>query len=445
MVPLRYAVALAASLFFGLAIVPDWGGFTYLAITWVICGMIAAGWLYRSAGAETSRRLPVRWVAPAVFGGVVALSAYTAWAPEPFRYAQRDWSLGRAALWGVFVLISTHGFSLRRLEARWVRALRFTAIAALVAQMGMQTIIASPAPEIDVWTVQQEGAAVLASGKNPFQDVRLKDIGPRTANDVPYVYPPLHLYVSAASWALLGDVRYAMVLALVLAGFATRALAVRASGGTFPAILEDAPALLIWCTPKGPFILEQGWIDPVPLFWFSALLLLWHRPWVAAVLAGLVVGGKQTMLLVVVPVGLALGFTLPQWVLAGAVTLGPLMPWLLWDFRAWKHSNFDFLSALPVRDGALTLVTWAKRRLHLTLPPVTAFISAALVIGWHAWRRRTGRDRAAIASLAAMTCFFVFNKWAFANYYFTLLGLAALTAAASLLPQDEVTAAAPPP
>jgi hypothetical protein len=368
----------------------------------------------------------------------------------PLLYPKGDWHLGRGAQWALCAVIASYAVSGFRRETSWVRAARFAVIVGLVTTVGAQTIVTSPSPEIDVWTVQQEGAATLAAGKNPFQAVHLKDTGPRTADDVPYVYPPLHLYVSTTAWALLGDVRYAMLLAVILVGLATRWLAVRASAGRFPPILEDAPALLIWCTPRLPFILEQGWIDPVPLLWFSALLLAWHRPWLAAVLSGLVVGAKQTMLLVVLPVGLALGFTLPQWLLAGAVVLVPLAPWLAWDFRAWKHANFDFLNALPQREDGLTIATWAQRRLHLTIPPVMGFVSAALVVGLAAWRKRKGLDRAAVTALTAMTCFFVFNKWAFANYYFTLLGLAALAAATSLgeptrPAEPELSSASPPP
>lgn len=444
-VPLRYAAALVASVLFGLAIVPDWGTYSDAAVTWVILGVLVVGALFWTTRQEESPPLPLRITAPAVWAGVLVLAAYAAWAPDPLLYPVGSWALGRAAQWGVFATIWSYGPTLVRPEARWGRHLRFAVLAALVAFMGVQTIRTSPAPQIDVWTVQQEGAAVFLSGKNPFQDVRLADTGPRTATDVPYVYPPLQLYVSTAAWALFGDVRYASLLALILLGLATRALAVKTSGGTLPALLEDAPALFIWCTPKLAFILEQAWIDPIQLFWCSALLLAWRRPWAVAVLAGFVLGAKQTMALVVLPVGLALGFTLRQWLLAGAVALLPMLPWLLWDFRAWKHANFDFLNALPLREDALTVVTWARQRLHLRIPWVVGFIAAALIVARAGWRGRQGIGRATITALTAMTLFFTFNKWAFANYYFTLLGLAALAAAASLTPREPLSEAAPPP
>jgi hypothetical protein len=42
-----------------------------------------------------------------------------------------------------------------------------------------------------------------------------------------------------------------------------------------------------------------------------------------------------------------------------------------------------------------------------------------------------------VALATTYTVFFVFNKWAFANYYFTLMALSALAAAAALDRLDE--------
>jgi hypothetical protein len=150
-----------------------------------------------------------------------------------------------------------------------------------------------------------------------------------------------------------------------------------------------------------------------------------------AALAGLVLGAKQTMMFLVAPVGLSARLQVRHWLLVGLVGLLPLVPWLVWDFAAYKHANFDFLNALPVRDEALTVVTWARRRLGLHVPYVLGFVGALLAIAIAARRGRQPLGPTAITALTAMTLLFTFNKWAFANYYFTLLSLAALAAAAS--------------
>lgn len=151
-----------------------------------------------------------------------------------------------------------------------------------------------------------------------------------------------------------------------------------------------------------------------------------------AVLVGLVVGAKQTMLLFAGLIGLGLRFNWKQWLVAGSVGLFTFLPWMIWDFKAWKFANFDFLNALPVRQDALTYITWVRRKFNVEIPYVLAFPGAFLVAGLAAWKSDKSLGRLAMAAVAAMTVFFVINKWAFANYYFTLLGLSAIAAAASL-------------
>lgn len=418
---------------FGLAILPSWGGYSDPAVTWVILGLIVVCVLFWSIGIHSDRGLPAQVIAPLTWAGVLWLGSGPMWFPQPALYITGDFALGQSARWGLWAMVLTYGLALEQPEPRWLRNVRFTVIAGMVGVLGAAMISASPEPIIDVWTVQQKGAEIFVGGGNPFQDVHLKDTGPRTAEDVPYVYPPLHLYVSSVVWKLLGDVRFGAVLALILLGFAARALGRKVrEGEPLPAVIEDAPALFVWCTPMLPFIIEQGWIDPLQVCWCSALFLAWGRPWLMSLLAGLVLGAKQTMMFLVAPVGLSARLKVQHWVLVGVVGLIPLLPWLIWDFHAYKHANFDFLSALPVRDDALTVVTWAQRRLHLHIPYVIGFIGAFGAIGLAAWRGKQPIGSAAITALTAMTLLFTFNKWAFANYYFTLLSLAAIAAAASL-------------
>jgi hypothetical protein len=333
-------------------------------------------------------------------------------------------------------------------EPRWVRNVRFTFVAVCIALAGIDTYATSPTPRIDVWTVQQQGASAFWEGKNPFVEVHQGDTGPRSANDVPYVYPPMQVYVTAIAWKLKGDVRFAILAAALLLGFSVRALAGRFGAKKLPAIIEDAPALFIWCTPKFFFILEQAWVDPVQLFWCSALVLAaaWNRPWLTAVLAGLVVGAKQTMLLFAGLIGLGLRFNLRQWIVAGSVALSTFLPYMIWDFKAWKHANFDFLNALPVRPDALTYITWVRRKFNVEIPYALAFPGAFGVALLAAWKGKRSLGGLTMAAVATLTVFFVINKWAFANYYFALAGLSALAAAAALgeAPALEETPATKP-
>lgn len=433
-VPVGAAAALLASFLFGWAITPSRGAYSDPAMTFVVLGTIVVGWRYMVDFKGRLDTIPARVLAPLAWGSVLAM-AFTAYNDgELIIYPVKFWEQGRKAQgWMLLALVGYLPSMLKWGEARWLRHLRFAFVAACIAVAGHDTYKTSPTPRIDVWTVQQAGAAALLEGKNPFQEVHMGDTGPRTANDVPYVYPPMQLYVTAPAWKLTGDVRYTILTAALLLGFALRAIAKRFGADQLPAILEDAPALFVWTTPKFFFILEQAWVDPVQIAWISALVLAaaLNRPTLTAVLAGLVVGAKQTMLIVAGLYGFGLRFTKQQWLIAGGVAAATFLPWTLWDFGAWKHANFDFLNALPVRPDALTYITWVQRKFGVQIPYQLAFPASAIVLGLAAWKGPRTLGRITMAVLASMTVFFVINKWAFANYYFTLLGLSALAAAAS--------------
>ena len=453
-VPVGYAAGLLASFLFGWAITPSRGAYSDPAMTMVVLATIVVGWRYIVDFKARVDLIPARVIAPLAWGCCLAM-AFTAYNDaEIIIYPVKFWELGRRAQgWSLIALIAYLPSMLKWLEPRWARHLRFAFVAGCIAVAGVDTYKTSPTPQIDVWTVQQQGASVFFEGKNPFVEVHAGDTGPRSANDVPYVYPPMQLYVTSIAWKLTSDIRYAILAAAILLGFAVRAIGTRFGAKELPAILEDAPPLFIWLTPKFFFILEQAWVDPVQIFWCSVLILVaaYNRPWATAVLVGLVVGAKQTMLLFAGLIGLGLRFTWKQWIVAGSVGLATYLPWIIWDFKAWKFANFDFLNALPVRQDALTYITWVRRKFNVEIPYVLAFPGAFLVAGLAAWKGGKSLGRLTMAAVAAMTVFFVINKWAFANYYFTLLGLSALAAAAALgepqpaaqKPAEAVTAALP--
>jgi hypothetical protein len=434
-IPVGYAAALLASFLFGWAITPSRGAYSDPAMTMVVLGTIVVGWRSIVDFRKRLDLVPARVLAPLAWGCCLAM-AFTAYNDaEIIIYPVKFWEAGRKAQgWLLVALIAYLPSMLKWKEPRWARHLRFGVVALCIFVAGRDTYATSPTPYIDVWTVQQQGATALLDGKNPYQEVHVGDTGPRSASDVPYVYPPMQLYVTAPALKLFGDTRFTILGAALLLGFALRALATRFGGKELPAIIEDAPALFIWCTPKFFFILEQAWVDPVQICWCSLLILsaAWRKPWLTAVLAGLVVGAKQTMLLFAGLVGFGLRFGWRQWAVAGGVALSTFLPWMIWDFKAWKHANFDFLSALPVRPDALTYITWVRRKFNVEIPYVVAFPFAFALASVSAWKSKRTLGGVTMAAVATMTVFFVFNKWAFANYYFTLLGLSALSAAASL-------------
>ena len=108
--------------------------------------------------------------------------------------------------------------------------------------------------------------------------------------------------------------------------------------------------------------------------------------------------------------------------------------------KAWTAAAFQRPTEM-VRTIALPNLTNNAYGLQHTDPRICIVTGGIPIIDRHgtflgaigvaAWRGKQALGSTAITALTAMTLLFTFNKWAFANYYFTLLSLAALAAAAS--------------
>ncbi len=419
---------------FGWTIVYSRGAYSEPALVFVFMATLALmiRWstqLKRKVEPEAATSLaPLVWVASICM-------AWFSWNDtEAIIYPMAPFTRARfGQAMGIVVLLTYVPFLTGRWkEHRFLRLGRFALLAIALAIAGSGVIQSSPRPFIDVWTVQQGGAEAMSNGRNPYTAVAVKDTGPRDAADVPYVYPPMQMFLTLPSYLLGGDVRFTMLASLLLAGFALRFI-VQKSGRALPAVVEDGPALVIWTMPKLLFVLEQAWVDPVQvmLVCAAAAAVVTKRPILIAVAFGIVLTAKQTMFWTVGLAGILLGFTRRQWVIVAGVGAASLIPFALADFKQLKHSLLDFVSALPDRPDALTFNIWLARKSGWMLPTALAFPFAAMVAGVSAWRMPRTLQHWALATLATYTIFFVFNKWAFANYYFTLGGLAALAAAAA--------------
>ena len=432
--PSGFAALLLGTFFFSTAITFNRGAYAEGALTLVLGGLgilVFCSLDSGRAGVVVERnprlQLGIVWV------GLLALT-FQAINDEVLIYPIRPWVLGRKMqLVMLGLLISYLPFlSGRWRESRWVRWTRFAAFTIAIAVAGTDAINASPSPRIDVWTVQQSGAAELKAGHNPYKAVAVHDTGPRVGDDVPYVYPPVQLYVTLPAYALTGDVRYAMLAAIVLAGLGLRYITGRARA-ELPSVAEDAPALFLWLMPKLFFILEQSWVDPVQVMFIVLTLAAYvgNRRWLAAVLLGFVFASKQTMFWAVGLTGVVLRFDRRQWATTLTVGAALVLPFAVLDFRALKHANFDFLNQLPSRSDALTFNSWYLRTFGSEMSKSVGFGLAALSTLYAMVRRRGSAARLGLAIATTYAFFFTFNKWAFANYYFLIASLTALAAAAS--------------
>lgn len=429
-----YGIALVSSFAIGLGIAISNGAYSLPAALCIAAALILLGvpWLRAVRGKRTPPGSDLR----ATLLAAAVLAIGMAWIgmndERLVLYAVRPWYIALAALGGLGTLVASYVPAIVRgtRENPLFCDARFAVALLLVLVGGFDAIHASPAPKVDVWELEQQGADVLARGDNPYTHVAVKNSAPtkEALPDVPYVYTPVQLYVTVPAKRLAGDVRYAMLVAIVIAGAAMRFVASRTMPNA-PAFARDAPALFYFLSPKLFFVIEQAWTEPVSVM-FAALVLaafVAKRPLATAVLLGLLFATKQTMIWIVPTAWLLLSLRPWQAATAFGVAGATALPFA-GNFHALKYALLDFQNLLPPRRDGLTLGTMLDDLFGFGLPGVLGFVFAAVACGVSAWRLK-GRPGAFVPAAAfTLLTFFFFNKWAFANYYFLTMGLAALAA-----------------
>lgn len=303
---------------------------------------------------------------------------------------------------------------------------------------------ASPEPHIDVFVYERHGAQALLAGRNPYAMTfpNIYGTGAYSAYGVGLVagdrllfgfpYPPLSLWLTTLGEALAGDPRYAQLAAMALAA----GLMVLTNGGWVSA----GAAALFLLSPAGFYVVEQAWTEPLLVLFFAvSVVCALHRPRALPFALGLLVVTKQYAVLLLpllpllVPTKTLLrrGFLVRMALSAAVVTV----PIALIDLPAFVHSTVALQFRQPFRpDSVSYLVLWTQRGYS---PPsaMWAFLAAAAAIALVLWRAPRTPAGFAAASAAVFLVFFAFNKQAFTNYYYFVIGVLCVAAAAARLPE----------
>ena len=332
-------------------------------------------------------------------------------------------------------------------ESRFVQM----ALLLLFVILAIGTVRANPTPHIDVWVFQQQGADELLHGRDPYA-MTFPDIYHSTlpghqqvygaglvVNDrlqFGFPYPPVSLILSTLGYAAAGDHRYAQVVALALAG-----LFIAFTGRGFLSTL--AMALLLF-TPRVFYVIEQAWTEPFVVMLLAATIFCAvHRSRWLPIALGLFLATKQYLIFAVPFTFFLLGpdWTWRRWfnllwqaaIAAAIVTL----PFALWNFHAFWKSTVTVQQLAPFRWDALSYIVWwgfhghgeqVKQPGYASLPSI---IAALLALAFSL--RRAPRTPAGFAAALALLSlgFFAFNKQAFCNYYFFVIGALSCAIAAT--------------
>lgn len=337
-------------------------------------------------------------------------------------------------------------------KSKQLRSWALAAILIVFLFLGIWMVHASPEPHIDVWVFERDAARALSHGQNPYA-MTFPDIYHSTLPGYPqqvygpglvvndrcqfgFPYPPVTLLFTTLGYVIAGDPRYAQVVALAVAG-----LFIAFSGRGRIAVL--AVALLLF-TPRVIFVLGRAWTEPFAVMLLAATIFFAVRQskWLPVAL-GLFLGTKQYLILAV-PLTF---FLLPPgrkwrdwiWLLieAGIVAAVVTLPFALWNVGAFWKSTVTAQQIAPFRWDALSFIVWwgfhghgdqVKLANYAVLPAAVASLIALALALWRSPRGPAGFA----ASLALLSlAFFAFNKQAFCNYYFFVIGAICCAIAAS--------------
>jgi hypothetical protein len=235
---------------------------------------------------------------------------------------------------------------------------------------------------------------------------------------------------------LLGDPRWLMLPMIPLAAVCLRGLA--RSAGASP-LRADLVTLAFATYPGLPWIVRESFVEPpIVLAFLGGLwaVICGHYAWAVA---GAVVflSIKQYTPPLLLPFWAA-GLGLRPIALALAMVLAIFLPFVIWSPGDFWWDTFANLLNMQPRPDATSFNGYLLVRFDTNLPGWLT-VGPPLVAGtyaiWHAWR---GADWRTVLRLTAgaYVVLFLFNKFAYANYYFLLQAM--------LLAVAGVTAAIPP-
>lgn len=306
--------------------------------------------------------------------------------------------------------------------------------------LGLWLLKASPAPFIDVWHWHHAGYDALAAGIDPY-GIQMPNVyghtqffAPGLADNthvfVGYPYPPVTMLLGWLGHLAKSDYRYFNLLAQLGA-----AAFIAASK---PGRVATLAAIVFLFTPRGLFVLEQGWTESTSALAIAATVccaVRWPRalPWVF----GLMLGVKQYFVFALPLLPLLLGTWKPRVLgkfLVKAAVLPALitLPFFFWDPGAFIQSVVVFQSKQPFRADALSVMAWLVQRGGPMLPLNLCFGLAGAAAGLSAWKSEKSPSAFSAALAFTLLFFFFFAKQAFTNYYYLILTCLCAAAGAAL-------------
>jgi hypothetical protein len=333
-----------------------------------------------------------------------------------------------------FILLGAAALLLIKSETFERPRVRLSLLAVLLVPhfvIGLSAIRDFANPNFDVYWCQMQSLEALLKGINPHTLTLAYRPGDEVNYPASYVfggrvhigfpYPPLSLLLALPGYLLGGDFRYSNLAATTLSGYFI--------AYARPSRLSFLAAALFLTTPCMLPVLESGWTEPYVVLMLSATVFCACRaprllPWAL----GLLFASKQYAAFA----GLAV-FLLPAetetlkgyaLLIGKALLLATLitLPLALWNVGGFISDVLSLQFQLPFRMDSLSYLVWFTYNTGVQPPAAVGFLLIAPAVALAAWRgARTPSGFAAAVSLIFLS-FFAFNKHAFINYYFFVIG-----------------------
>jgi hypothetical protein len=412
------------------------GFYDYSSLKWVTGALVLCAAGVACMRVRTRAVRPWQLAVSSVLTAGIAWQLFALYTAKPGFYldANPDYRLLKFCVGAEALMIALGVAGVRRAARIW-----FPAVLALNIGLGVWIVKASPDPWIDVVTVHRAAIEALMKHQDPyrisFENIYGDDAknfynpaaiaGRRIAFGYPY--PPVSLLFAVPGQVLLGDFRYAELAALIVAA----ALIGSVGSGVIPKLA----ACLLLTTPRGLFVLEQGWTEPIAIGLLAAtLFLMTRRPLASGWVGGLLIFAKQYLFLAG-PLFLryALGqrrrHVLPILAFAGLAAAAATLPFALWHPNSFMNNVIWLQTREPFRTDSLSYLSWAARDGwgQGSFWWAVGAACIAMVAGLVATPNTAAGFGASIAlySLAM----FAFGSKAFCNYYYFVIGALCCTAA----------------
>lgn len=285
------------------------------------------------------------------------------------------------------------------------------------------TLRVSPLPIIDVFTTNTTATLKLLEGMNPYA-VNYVDIYNGSAGYLPsFGYLPGY-FLAGVPALVLGDVRLASVVSLLLAGYLV--ISKYKNCKNYRLISASAFACIL-LGGSSFFIIEQAWIDPIiALTILCGAVFLEKKQFIlAGVFCGVAIAIKQYSFIAVI---LLMLFSLKKYGIkktsaliktSFAVSSLIIVPFILWDSGRFYESAIAGIQKLPPRVDSLSLRSFIILRTGFDLPSVSFFLPLGfcLLYARRFWRELENLSGAFMSMGFIYFIIFFFSSHAFANYY----------------------------